>query len=147
VERKWWTLIAVSIAIFMLLLDSTAGSDSTRLVAAQSRVPVTGEPITIHVEPPPDVKRAGGKRLAEFKLGRTVTAQSGCLACHRIGAQGNRGPGPSLTYVGSRLSARQIEHAILHAREPMPSFTGLPKRKLGAMVEFLSLLRRPRKGS
>jgi len=101
-----------------------------------------GHVTTIAAEPPPAVKRAGGSRLAEFEHGRAVAAQSGCLACHRIGADGNNGPGKALTYVGSRLSPPQIDHALTHSSEPMPSFSRLPRAKKAALVEFLSLLDR-----
>jgi Cytochrome C oxidase, cbb3-type, subunit III len=87
------------------------------------------------------VRHAGGRVEREFKAGRLVAAQSGCLACHRIGETGNRGPGPNLTHVGSRLSPRRLEHALLDARAPMPSFNGLPASKRRALVRFLSLLR------
>jgi menaquinol-cytochrome c reductase cytochrome b/c subunit len=70
-----------------------------------------------------------------------VVAQSGCLACHRIGAQGNSGPGPDLTHIGSTLSAEQIEHAILDPSAPMPSFKNLPAVKLKDVVEFLAQFR------
>jgi hypothetical protein len=100
-----------------------------------------GGPTTIPVEPPSPVARAGGHQLAEFYFGRAVTAQSGCLACHRIGETGNTGPGPDLTRVGARLPARAIERAIVHASAPMPSFRYLPEAKLAAVVTFLSLLR------
>jgi hypothetical protein len=100
-----------------------------------------GGPTTIPVEPPSAVARAGGRQLAEFYFGRAVTAQSGCLACHRIGETGNKGPGPDLTQVGARLPARAVERAIVHATAPMPSFRYLPEAKLAAVVTFLSLLR------
>jgi hypothetical protein len=93
------------------------------------------------IEPPADVLRTDGKRLAEFELGRSVAAQSGCLACHRIGEYGNAGPGPDLTRVGSGLSGVQIARALLYAKAPMPSFRRLPKAKFQALVEFLSLLK------
>jgi hypothetical protein len=100
-----------------------------------------GGATTIPVEPPSAVARGGGRRLAGFYFGRAVTAQSGCLACHRIGETGNKGPGPDLTQVGARLPARAIERAIVHATAPMPSFRHLPQAKLAAVVTFLSLLR------
>jgi hypothetical protein len=93
------------------------------------------------IAPPPAVRRAGGRELAEFKLGRTAMAQSGCLACHRIGSEGNRGPGPALTHIGSALSRRGIEHALTDPSAPMPSFKHLPAAKFKALVEFLSELR------
>jgi menaquinol-cytochrome c reductase cytochrome b/c subunit len=101
-----------------------------------------GGPSAIELEPPQAVKRAGGSRLAEFNRGRSVMAQSGCLACHKVGDNGNAGPGPNPTYVGARLSAPLIERALVHATESMPSFNRLPKAKLHALVVFLSLLRK-----
>jgi ubiquinol-cytochrome c reductase cytochrome b subunit/menaquinol-cytochrome c reductase cytochrome b/c subunit len=68
-------------------------------------------------------------------------AQSGCLACHSIGQSGNRGPGPSLDHVGSMLSRRGIEHALISPTAPMPSFKHLPPAKFKALVTFLSDLR------
>jgi menaquinol-cytochrome c reductase cytochrome b/c subunit len=72
-----------------------------------------------------------------------VVDQSGCLACHRIGDQGPAAPGPALTYVGSLLRARNIEHVLIDAEPPMPSFRGLPRTKFNALVRFLTLLRCP----
>ena len=92
------------------------------------------------IQPPPSVVQEGGKRLEEFDLGRTVAAQSGCLACHRIGEAGNPGPGPDLTHVGSRLPGAAIARTLIRPTEPMPSFRNLPKKKFEALVEFLSLL-------
>ncbi len=89
---------------------------------------------------PSAVEDAGGRKLSEFNAGMKVVAQTGCLACHRIGEQGNSGPGPDLTHVGSKLSAEQIEHAILDPTAPMPSFKNLSREKLTAVIEFLSLL-------
>jgi Cytochrome C oxidase, cbb3-type, subunit III len=93
------------------------------------------------IEVPQGVRKAGGRTLAEYEAGARVLAQSGCLACHRIVAVGNRGPGPDLTRVGAKLPAAGIERAIIDARAPMPSFSGLPKQKLRALVQFLALLR------
>jgi menaquinol-cytochrome c reductase cytochrome b/c subunit len=96
----------------------------------------------IEVQTPSAVRAAGGKRLAEFAFGRRVVEQSGCLACHKIGAHGNDRPGPNLTHVGSRLSPAGIERSILHPTAPMPAFSHLPPAKFKALVTFLSLLRR-----
>lgn len=100
-----------------------------------------GEPVQLTVAPPPAVVRAGKGQLTEFERGRTVVAQSGCLACHRIGQLGNPGPGPSLDHVGSRLSRRGIDHALIDPTAPMPSFKRLPASKFNALVTFLSDLR------
>jgi mono/diheme cytochrome c family protein len=106
-----------------------------------STLPATGGPTEITIPLPPAVAQAGGQQLAEFEQGRTVTAQSGCLACHRIGQSGNPGPGPALTHVGSVLSRRGIEHALIDPTAPMPSFKRLPPAKFKALVTFLSELR------
>jgi mono/diheme cytochrome c family protein len=96
--------------------------------------------LAIIAEPPPTVAHGGSAKLSQFQFGRSVAAQSGCLACHRIGEAGNAGPGPDLTHVGSRLSPTGIERAIINPTAPMPSFRNLPKAKLKALVTFLSLL-------
>jgi hypothetical protein len=104
--------------------------------------PMIGGTIKSNLVPiPANVKLAGDQELRRFDAGMSVAVQSGCLACHRIGDQGNRGPGPGLTRVGSALSARQIEHAILDPTAPMPSFSRLSKEKLDVLVYFLSQLR------
>src|ERR687893_374165 len=36
----------------------------------------------------------------QYEAGKLVAAQSGCLACHKIGENGNHGPGPELTDIG-----------------------------------------------
>lgn len=90
---------------------------------------------------PTAVKRAGGHEQREFEAGKLVVAQSGCLACHRIGDNGNRGPGPNLTHIGSKFSEREIAHAIVDPRAPMPSFSHLPAQKFHDIVRFLALLR------
>ncbi len=47
--------------------------------------------------------------------------QSGCLACQRIGEDGNPGPGPDLTHVGSTLTRHPDRSArSVHAKAPMP---------------------------
>jgi menaquinol-cytochrome c reductase cytochrome b/c subunit len=100
-----------------------------------------GGPPKIEVSAPPAVRAKGGKTLAEFRLGRRVAVESGCLACHRIGSAGHRAPGPNLTHVGSKLSPRDIERALVKPTAPMPSFKHLPPARFRALVVFLSLLR------
>ncbi len=90
---------------------------------------------------PPAVRRNGGRDLREYEAGANVAVRSGCLACHGIGEDGNRKPGPALTRVGSALDERQLRSAVIDAREPMPSFDHLPRAKLAALVRFLALLR------
>jgi hypothetical protein len=91
--------------------------------------------------PRPVVPEGQGRRKREVGAGRLDVAQSGCLACHRIGDSGNRGPGQNLTHIGSKLSEREIAHAIVDPRAPMPSFRNLPAQKLHDIVRFLAALR------
>jgi hypothetical protein len=90
---------------------------------------------------PTAVQKASGRERREFAEGGTTLAQSGCLACHKLGDTGNPGPGQNLTHIGAQLSYRQIEHAILSPHAPMPSFKHLPAKQLHDLVRFLSLLR------
>jgi hypothetical protein len=90
---------------------------------------------------PNAVQQHGLEAVASFRAGNTVLATSGCLACHRLGEDGNSGPGPNLTHVGSILTAPAIARALIDARAPMPSFRGLPESKSRALVYFLSELR------
>jgi mono/diheme cytochrome c family protein len=127
-------LLAAFVATFSERARHTTSTERER------RGLFSGGPTELAIEPPTAVAREGGARLAEFKLGRVVTAQSGCLACHRIGDNGNSGPGPDLTQVGLRLSSQQIERALVSPTAPMPSFKRLPRMKFKAIVQFLALL-------
>lgn len=144
IARRW--LIATRMRLVAIVgcnvqSDQAKGCpDGAHIVIALIEVSIAGKgPMLPPV--PASVRRAGGKGLSEFKQGRLVFAQSGCEACHRIGVQGNRGPGPDLTHIGSMLSTRKIEHALIDQRQPMPSFKGLPRAKFHALVRFLGLLR------
>ena len=77
----------------------------------------------------------------EYEAGKLVAAQSGCLACHKIGENGNSGPGPNLTEIGDRLLPAAIRRTLENPTAPMPSFAGLPEEKKTAMVDFLGQLR------
>jgi menaquinol-cytochrome c reductase cytochrome b/c subunit len=100
-----------------------------------------GSPTVIELATPAHVEQAGGATLAEFEAGRKVVAQSGCLACHKIGDNGNAGPGPNLTNVASRLPRQAIARTLVNPTAPMPSFKNLPPKKFEAVVNFLSQLK------
>jgi ubiquinol-cytochrome c reductase cytochrome b subunit/menaquinol-cytochrome c reductase cytochrome b/c subunit len=100
-----------------------------------------GSPTAIEMATPPAVVNAGGSTLAEYEAGKKVVAQSGCLACHKIGDNGNSGPGPDLTHVASRLPAAGIARTLVNPTAPMPSFKNLPPKKFTAVVFFLSQLK------
>jgi hypothetical protein len=90
---------------------------------------------------------AGSPNEIEYKVaekyepGKLVVAQSGCLACHKIGENGNGGPGPDLTDIASKLPRAAILRTLENPTAPMPSFAGLPEEKKTAMVDFLAQLR------
>jgi mono/diheme cytochrome c family protein len=76
----------------------------------------------------------------KYEPGKLVAAQSGCLACHKIGENGNDGPGPNLTEIGNRLPAAAIRRTLENPTAPMPSFRGLPPEKKNDLVAFLAQL-------
>ena len=81
------------------------------------------------------------KVAAKYEAGKLAVAQSGCLACHKIGENGNGGPGPNLTDIAARLPKAAILRTLENPTAPMPSFAGLPEEKKTAMVDFLGQLR------
>jgi ubiquinol-cytochrome c reductase cytochrome b subunit/menaquinol-cytochrome c reductase cytochrome b/c subunit len=100
-----------------------------------------GTPFAVEIATPAAVRQAGGQTLAEFEAGRKVVAQSGCLACHKLGENGNDGPGPALTNIGSRIPRLGIARTLVNPTLPMPSYRHLPPKKFEAAVEFLSQLK------
>jgi hypothetical protein len=76
----------------------------------------------------------------QYEEGKLIVAQSGCLACHKIGHNGNDGPGPELTDIGNVLPKAALLRTLDNPTPPMPSFAGMPQEKKEAMVDFLSQL-------
>jgi len=97
-----------------------------------------GSPTAIEAATPPAIVQAGGLTLAKYEAGKLGVAQSGCLSCHKIGDNGNDGPGPQLTHIGARLPALGIARTLVNPTAPMPSFRNLPASKFNAIVYFLS---------
>jgi menaquinol-cytochrome c reductase cytochrome b/c subunit len=80
----------------------------------------------------------------QYELGKSVAASSGCLGCHRIGENGNAGPGPELTEIGDRLRAPAIRRTLLNPTAPMPPYTGLSQRnpqQFNELVQYIASLR------
>jgi menaquinol-cytochrome c reductase cytochrome b/c subunit len=77
----------------------------------------------------------------QYEAGKLVAAQSGCLACHKIGENGNDGPGPHLTNIGATLLPGAIQRTLENPTAPMPSYRNLPTEKKQALVAFLSQLK------
>ncbi len=68
---------------------------------------------------------------------------SGCGACHLIGVNGNNGPGPNLTHIGSKLRPGAIAATLRNPNAPMPSFESLAENnptEFSNLVQFLGML-------
>ena len=100
----------------------------------------TGSPNSVDLKPPANLS---AQERAAFTAGELVVGQSGCLACHVIGSNGNNGPGPPLTKIGSTLPPQAIASTLTNPTAPMPSFKGLEQqepKKFQNLVAFLSML-------
>jgi menaquinol-cytochrome c reductase cytochrome b/c subunit len=98
----------------------------------------TGSPNSVDLKPPSTLSAS---QKANFTAGEEVVGQSGCLACHVIGDNGNNGPGPALTDIGSILRPAGIASTLRNPTAPMPSFSSLAKQypsKFNNLVNFLS---------
>ncbi|MFL5855666.1 MAG: c-type cytochrome [Solirubrobacteraceae bacterium] len=100
-----------------------------------------GSPTKIEMATPPHVLAQGAAVVKLFNEGKEIAPQSGCLACHKIGENGNDGPGPPLTNIGARLPKQAIARTLVNPTAPMPSFKNLPPDKFNALVTFLSQLK------
>jgi ubiquinol-cytochrome c reductase cytochrome b subunit/menaquinol-cytochrome c reductase cytochrome b/c subunit len=84
------------------------------------------------------------KTTAQYQHGKNVVASSGCLGCHRIGENGNAGPGPNLTKIGSRLPRAAIARTLINPTAPMPSFSRLKQtnpKQFTELVDYLGSLK------
>jgi ubiquinol-cytochrome c reductase cytochrome b subunit/menaquinol-cytochrome c reductase cytochrome b/c subunit len=100
-----------------------------------------GSPNQIDLQTPKSVMAGGPDAVSTFESGKQVVAQSGCLACHKIGENGNTGPGPDLSAIGSRLPRQAIARTLVNPTAPMPAFTELPTGKRNDLVDFLAQLK------
>ena len=78
---------------------------------------------------------------AQYEPGKLVVAQSGCLACHKLGDNGNAGPGPDLTHIGARIPRNAILRSLEAGPGIMPSFQDFPRKKLNDVADFLASLK------
>jgi ubiquinol-cytochrome c reductase cytochrome b subunit/menaquinol-cytochrome c reductase cytochrome b/c subunit len=100
----------------------------------------TGSPNSVDLKPPASLT---ADQAAVFRRGELVVGQSGCLACHVIGSNGNNGPGPILTHIGAKLPAQGIASTLRNPTPPMPSFKNLAQQspqKFKDLVGFLAEL-------
>ena len=127
IERRPVALAAGLTTVFTIAFLTYSGAD-------------TGSPNSVDLPAPSNLS---AQQAAVFKQGEDVVGQSGCLACHVIGSNGNNGPGPNLTNVGSILRPQAIASTLRNPTAPMPSFAGLAQQspqKFNALVTFLSEL-------
>jgi menaquinol-cytochrome c reductase cytochrome b/c subunit len=90
---------------------------------------------------PTEIEMGVSKSLEPGKL---VAASSGCLGCHKIGENGNSGPGPKLTTVGARLPRQAIARTLINPTPPMPTYSKLRQqnpKEFDQLVDFLSSLK------
>jgi ubiquinol-cytochrome c reductase cytochrome b subunit/menaquinol-cytochrome c reductase cytochrome b/c subunit len=100
----------------------------------------TGSPNSVELQPPANYTAS---QKATWTAGALVVGQSGCLACHVLGDNGNNGPGPDLTHIGKLVPQGQIISTLINPTPPMPSFVTLEKeypKKFQQLVGFLSEL-------
>jgi quinol---cytochrome c reductase cytochrome c subunit, bacillus type len=80
------------------------------------------------------------KSPAQYEPGKLVVAQSGCLACHKIGDNGGV-LGPNLTQIGARIPRNAILRSLKAGPGIMPSFQGLGEKKLNEVADYLAYLK------
>ncbi|MEI2702522.1 MAG: c-type cytochrome [Baekduia sp.] len=107
---------------------------------------VTGPPSAVSMETPARIaERSDTDPLkVQYEAGKQVAAQTGCLACHKLGENGNAGPGPELTHIADRLPAAGIAATLINPTAPMPSFKSLrdeQPEKFRDLVVFLGELK------
>lgn len=101
---------------------------------------IAGSPTNIEMETPAVIEKAGGERLELYEKGKQIVPSAGCLACHKIGHNGNTGPGPDLTTIADRLPAAGIAQTLRNPTAPMPSYSNLDKDQFEAIVGYLGEL-------
>jgi menaquinol-cytochrome c reductase cytochrome b/c subunit len=76
----------------------------------------------------------------QYEPGKEVVAQSGCLSCHKLGTNGNNGPGPELTHIGDRIPRAAIIRSLQIGPGIMPAYKDLPPQKQEDVAAFLASL-------
>lgn len=75
-----------------------------------------------------------------YEAGKEVVASAGCLACHKIGENGNEGPGPELTHIGADIPRAAILRSVEIGPGIMPSYRDLSPKKREELADFLASL-------
>jgi ubiquinol-cytochrome c reductase cytochrome b subunit/menaquinol-cytochrome c reductase cytochrome b/c subunit len=80
------------------------------------------------------------KVAPQYEAGKNVMASSGCLGCHRVGDNGNSGPGPNLTHIAARLPRAAIARTLVNPTAPMPSYSRLQQRSPARFAQLTAFL-------
>ncbi|MGH2743874.1 MAG: c-type cytochrome [Thermoleophilaceae bacterium] len=89
---------------------------------------------------PTEIELATAPALEE---GKEITATSGCLACHKIGENGNT-LGPNLSEIGARLGKDAIERTLVNPTSPMPSYESFQREnpeEFNKVIEYVASLK------
>jgi menaquinol-cytochrome c reductase cytochrome b/c subunit len=79
----------------------------------------------------------------QLEEGKEITASAGCLACHKIGENGNT-LGPNLTDVGDRLGQAAIARTLVNPTPPMPPYSEFQQEspeQFDKLVEYVASLK------
>jgi quinol-cytochrome oxidoreductase complex cytochrome b subunit len=90
----------------------------------------TGSPTEVDMEVAP-----------RYEAGKQVVAAQGCLGCHKLGENGNDGPGPDLTHIAARVPRDAIVRSVQVGPGIMPPYAGLTEKKLNDLADFLASLK------
>lgn len=76
-----------------------------------------------------------------YEKGKTIVAESGCLACHSIGSAGvHGGLGPDLSDIGAKVPREAIKQSVAVGPGVMPPYAGLGDKNLNAVADYLASL-------
>jgi mono/diheme cytochrome c family protein len=81
------------------------------------------------------------KVAPQYEPGKELVAQTGCLACHTIGDNGNGTLGPELTEVGARIPRNAILRSLEAGPGIMPAFDDFSQKQLNQIADFLASLK------
>jgi hypothetical protein len=129
IKRRQAKLVVVGAASVAVALASGCGGSSSN-GASPTTGADAGPPTEVHTQVP-----------APGAFGRQLIAQTGCLACHRLGSSGNRTLATDLTHIGGRLSRRAIMRALRGGPNIMPSYASLGEKRLNEAADYLSGLK------
>ncbi|HEX2359122.1 MAG TPA: c-type cytochrome [Solirubrobacterales bacterium] len=76
----------------------------------------------------------------EYEAGKELVASQGCLGCHKLGENGNDGPGPDLTEIGDKIPREAIARSLDVGPGIMPAYSDLTPQQKQDLTTFLASL-------